>query len=87
MHPLQKMLDNQLSVTICTDNRLVSNTTMTNELKLATDNFDINAHQLKDIIINGFKRSFFARSYAEKRKYVRQVINYYETIETSMNLL
>jgi len=86
-HPLQRMLDNQLSITLCTDNRLVSNTTVTNELCLATENFDINAHQLKDLIINGFKRSFFPRSYAEKRRYVRQVINYYEKLEASMKIV
>ena len=40
-HSLQKMLDHRLSLTFCTDNRLVSHTTVTRELTLALDNFSI----------------------------------------------
>lgn len=80
-HPLGEMLKNKLSITICTDNRLVSNTTITNEIKLALENFDINKKQLKNIIIYGFKRSFFFKPYSEKRDYVRGIINYYEKLE------
>jgi adenosine deaminase len=79
-HVMHEMLNRRLSVTLCTDNRLVSNTTMTNELKLATDTFHLDAEMLKDIIIYGFKRSFFPGSYLDKRTYVRQVIDYYETV-------
>ena len=80
-HPLGKMLENKLSVTLCTDNRLVSNTTITNEIKLALDNFNINKKQLKNMIIYGFKRSFFFKPYYEKRDYVRSIIDYYEKLE------
>lgn len=79
-HSLKKMLDHRLSVTFCTDNRLVSNTTVTNEIQLALDNFDITPKQLKNIIVYGFKRSFFHAPYPVKREYVRRVINYYEKI-------
>lgn len=80
-HPLGKMLENNVSVSLCTDNRLVSNTSITNEIKLALDNFNISKKQFKDMIIYGFKRSFFYRPYSEKRNYVRKIINYYEKIE------
>jgi adenosine deaminase len=40
-HPFGKMLQNRMSVSLCTDNRLVSNTTMSREYKLATDNFEL----------------------------------------------
>lgn len=80
-HSLKKMLDNKLSVTFCTDNRLVSSTTVTREIKLALDNFDISRRSLKDIIIYGFKRSFYYQPYNKKREYVRKVINYYEKLE------
>ncbi len=83
-HSLKKMLENKLSVTFCTDNRLVSSTSVSNELKLALDNFPINQRQLKDIIIYGFKRSFYYQPYTKKREYVRKVINYYEKIEKQM---
>jgi len=80
-HSLKKMLDNRLSVTLCTDNQLVSHTTVTRELNLALQNFDIPPDQLKDIIVYGFKRSFCHLPYPEKRKYVRRVIEYYERLE------
>lgn len=79
-HSLKKMLEHKLSVTFCTDNRLVSNTTVCNELRLALENFSITPHDLKNIIVYGFKRSFYYHPYVEKRAYVREVINYYDTI-------
>ena len=79
-HQLRNMLDAKLSVTICTDNRTVSNTTVTDELKLMTDNFELTDRQLKNIIVYGFKRSFFPANYRIKREYVRQIIDYYEKV-------
>ncbi len=79
-HNFRKMLENKLSVAICTDNRLVSNTTVSRELQLAIENFNIDFKTLKDILIYGFKRSFFPGEYKLKRKYVRKVINLIEKI-------
>jgi adenosine deaminase len=80
-HPLRKMRDKRLSTTICTDNRTVSNTTVTRELGIAVEQLGMNRKDLKSIIVYGFKRSFYPGSYHDKRKYVRQVIDYYEAIE------
>jgi adenosine deaminase len=82
-HPFRKMLEHRLSTTFCTDNRLISNTTVTNEIETAVSNFDITPARLKDIIIYGFKRSFYPGNYAEKRKYVRKIIDFYESLEFS----
>jgi adenosine deaminase len=79
-HSLGKMLDNRLSISLCTDNRLVSHTTVTKELQLALDNFTITPKMLKNIIIYGFKRSFFYHPYAQKRDWVRKVITYYDQV-------
>jgi adenosine deaminase len=80
-HPFGKMRALKLSTTLCTDNRLISRTTVTRELKLAVDNFGLSNRDLKSLIIYGFKRSFFPRPYSEKRKYVRGVIDYYHALE------
>ncbi|HOK39618.1 MAG TPA: adenosine deaminase family protein [bacterium] len=80
-HTFKKMLEHGLSVTICTDNMLMSNTTVTKEIKLAVDNFNIPLKKLRDIIIYGFKRSFFPGDYMTKRKYCRQIIDYYDKIQ------
>lgn len=80
-HSVGKMLENKLSVTFCTDNRLVSHTTVTREIRTALETFEITPSQLKNIIVYGFKRSFSYKPYPEKRRYVRSVINYYEALE------
>jgi len=80
LHSLGKMLERRLSVSLCTDNRLVSNTSVSKEIRLALDNFDIGPNMLKDIIVYGFKRSFYPGPYAEKRNYVRRAITHYEAV-------
>jgi adenosine deaminase len=79
-HSLGKMLDRRLSTTICTDNRLVSDTTVSREIKLAIESFDIAPGRLKDMIVYGFKRSFYPGPYAKKREYVRRAISRYEEV-------
>jgi adenosine deaminase len=80
-HSFGKMREAGLSVTLCTDNRTVSNTTATDEVLKAVETFDINFKELKDIIAYGFKRSFYPGTYLEKRNYVRQVLDNYEAAE------
>jgi adenosine deaminase len=79
-HPLGRMIQDRLSITLCTDNRLVSATTVTQEIQKATQAFPVSPAELRNIILHGFKRSFYPGSYIEKRKYVRQVIDYYDSI-------
>ena len=79
-HSVAKMLERKIAVTFCTDNRLVSHTDVTGELKKAVTAFDIDKKRLRDTVITGFKRSFFPGTYVEKRKYVRQVIDYYNKV-------
>ncbi len=80
-HPLRKMLDQSLSVSICTDNRLVSNTTVTREIMLAVKHLGLNSRELRNVVLAGFKGSFYPGPYTEKRAYVRQVIDRYEQLE------
>jgi len=79
-HPIQLMVDNGLSVSVSTDNRLVSHTSVTNELLLCTKHLDLTDSQFRDLVLAGFKRSFFPCPYAEKRAYVRRAISLYDTL-------
>jgi len=79
-HAFRDMRKRRLSTTLCTDNRLISNTTVTKEVMLAIENFGLSAQELKHIIIYGFKRSFFPDSYTVKRDYVRKIIDYYDEV-------
>ena len=75
-HPFAEMRRRRLSTTFCTDNRLVSHTTVSQEIARAVEAFDLTPREVRDILIYGFKRSFYPGSYLEKRDYVRGVINY-----------
>ena len=57
-HPLRLYYDWGLRVTLNTDNRLMSNTTMSQEYLLACRTFGFSEQDLKNIIIMGFKSSF-----------------------------
>ncbi len=74
-HAVRQMLDRRISVSICTDNRLMSATTVSRELGLAVRHARLTPRELRDIVIHGFKRSFYSGTYAEKRRYVRKVID------------
>jgi adenosine deaminase len=80
-HAFAQMWQERLSMTFCTDNRLVSRTSVSNEVALAVKAFQLSLHDLRNIIIYGFKRSFYPGTYIEKRQYVHDIINYYERNE------
>lgn len=86
-HPFGQMEVERISTTLCTDNRTISNTTMTNEIALAVDTFNITPNRLRNIIIYGFKRSFFPGTYLEKRRYVRRVIDCYDRVAKKYQLV
>ncbi len=85
-HPFGRMIKDRLSVSLCTDNRLVSRTTVTDEIALACEAFDMTPTDVRNVIIYGFKRSFFPSTYREKREYVRQVIDIYDRVAAEREL-
>lgn len=80
-HPVRKMIEYGLPVTICTDNRLVSNTTVTKELEILAKNVPMTPKQFRNVIIAGFKGSFFPGAYNDKRKFVKSVTDKYNRLE------
>lgn len=85
-HPFGRMVRDRLSVTLCTDNRLVSRTTVTREIEQAVKAFQLDPRTLRNIIFHGFKRSFFPGTYREKRTYVRQIIDYFDKVAAAHNI-
>lgn len=57
-HPLRFYYDYGLRVCINTDNRLISDTTVTDELFLAAKYLNFNLDDIKSIILDGFKSAF-----------------------------
>jgi len=57
-HPFKFYLDFGIRVTVNTDNRLITNTTVTQELGLLAKQFDLNLSDVKNVLIAGFKSAF-----------------------------
>ncbi len=53
-HPLKSYMDHRLRTVLCTDNRLVSNTTVTKEMYIAAKVFDLDLDYIKILIMHGF---------------------------------
>lgn len=78
-HPLNFYLDYGLRVTINTDNRLVSDTTLTDEYMLAIQELGLDYTDIKGIIINGFKSAFIP--YRERVVLLNKALAEIEKIE------
>ena len=85
-HPFRHFRKARLSMTLCTDNRLVSRTTMTDELLKAIQTFDLEPREVKNLLVYGFKRSFFPGPYSSKREYVREVLDHCERVMGEVGL-
>lgn len=85
-HAMARMIEHSVCITLATDNRLVSDTNMANEIFKATDTFKLTPKQLREIVINGVKRSFFHGPYVQKRKYIRACMDLYDKLAREYNL-
>ena len=90
-HPLKKYMDNRLRTTICTDNRLMSNTTVTKELYIVAKAFDLDLDHIKILISHGFNSALYncyfpesANAYKAMRKLrskVTKELNYRDALD------
>ncbi len=71
LHPFKFYLDLGLRVTLNTDNRLVTNTTMTDEYLLAYQTYKLSPQNILDLVINGVKSAFIPFEY--KKWFLREV--------------
>jgi adenosine deaminase len=83
-HPVGRMIDYGLSVSICTDNRLVSNTTVSREMELVSEQMGLTRAQLRKLVVAGFKGSFFPGSFNAKRDFVAAVTARYRQLEEKL---
>ncbi len=70
-HPFGYYFRQGIRVTLNTDSRLISGTTVSDEIALAARTFRLSPYEVKRILINGFKSSFLP--YAQKARLLRQV--------------
>jgi adenosine deaminase len=70
-HPLKFYLDYGLRLTINTDNRLITNTTVTNEYWIAHKELGLTLEDLTTTMVSGFKSAFLP--FREKQDLLKQV--------------
>ena len=76
-HPFKHFMNKKIRVTLNTDNRLISNTSLSNEYKIAIDNFNLSENDIRTIIINGFKSAFLPHN--KRRELIRKVVDELES--------
>lgn len=78
-HPIDFYIDYGLRVTINTDNRTISDTTVTDEYMLAINELGLEYSTVKYVILNGFKSAFLP--YKERVRLINQTLKEFEEIE------
>ena len=72
-HPLRRYVEVGVPVTINTDSRLFSRTTVTDELLKVHEEAGISREQLREIVLNGFRHAFLP--WDEKQEMLRSVLS------------
>ncbi len=83
-HPLKFYMDFGLRVTLNTDNRLVTDTSITEEYKLACQVFHLTYDEVKRLVVDGFKSAFMP--FRKKREVIRLVLDEFEQVSRKYNL-
>ncbi|MBU8871082.1 MAG: adenosine deaminase [Gemmatimonadales bacterium] len=82
-HPIRRFMQEGLRVTLNTDNRLVSGTTVTNEFRLAVENYSLSEDEVLGLVMNGFKSAFLPLK--EKVLLIEQVLREFATLGASFS--
>ena len=82
-HPVDFYVDYGIRVTINTDNRLITDTTVSKELLLCHQHYGWSLAQIKEIVIAGFKSAFLP--YREKVDLLADVIKALDKIQAPEN--
>ena len=69
-HPIREYFDRGLRVTVNTDNRLMSATTMTDELVLLVERLRFDLEEIRKLLMNGFKSAFLR--YPERKALIAE---------------
>lgn len=72
-HPIRLFYDMGLRITVNTDNRMVTNTSVSREFQVIHEELGFNLEEIKEVIIMGFKSAFLP--YAIKRAMLAEVVH------------
>lgn len=72
-HVLPKLIGHKIPTVICTDNRLISQTTLTREYEMVARELGLTKEKMIEFALAGFSYSFFPGNAAEKTDYICSV--------------
>ncbi|MDY6915587.1 MAG: adenosine deaminase [Candidatus Cloacimonadota bacterium] len=78
-HPVKDYLKKGLRVTLNTDNRLISNTTLSKEYITAVEKFSWGWNEIKQVAVNGFVSAFLP--FREKQELLQKVVKEIQDME------
>lgn len=81
-HPLRLYHELGIRVTVNTDNRLITDTTVSNELWLAHREMGLSYRDLRQVIFNGFKSAFLP--FHERRALLRSVSEEFDRLDREL---
>ena len=70
-HPFKFYLDFGIRVTVNTDNRLITNTTVTKELTVLARQFNLTVTDVRNVLVAGFKSAFL--TFHDRAQLIRRV--------------
>ena len=76
-HPLRYYYDRGIRVTLNTDNRLMSDTTLTKEFRIARDLFNFQLHDFREVTIIAMKAAFLP--HLERKEMIKNIANEMES--------
>jgi adenosine deaminase len=79
-HPIETYVRSNIPVTVNTDNRLFSRTSVTEELWRVYQHCNLEARHLREIVLNGFRYAFLP--YQQKKDLLRSVTEAFPGLET-----
>ncbi len=77
-HPFKFYLDLGLRVTLNTDNRLVTDTTVTREYLIAAEHWKLTPQELRWVMVNGFKSAFLP--FRDKKMLLRRATTVFDSV-------
>ena len=83
-HPLKFYMDFGLRITLNTDNRLVTDTTITDEYKLACQIFHLTYDEIKRLVVDGFKSAFMP--FRKKREVMQKILIEFDEVSKAHGL-
>ncbi len=83
-HPLGIYLNHRLRTVLCTDNRLVSNTTVSKELYIATKVFDLDLDYVKLMVMHGFNATLHNTYYPKSNNSYDKLRDFRSAVEKEL---